>query len=184
MSVLPRGREWTVDDLRDLPDDGLRYELVDGVLLVSAAPSNLHQVVVGELHVLLRAACPADARVMLAPTDYQPTQRRSLQPDLLVARRADVGREPISAALLLAVEVLSPSTRSVDRLLKHGVYAESGVASYWVVDPLVPSVEVWRLEDGSYEAAGSATGDEELRVDEPFPVSLVPSALLDGMPPV
>jgi len=120
MTVMPRDHEWTVADLANTPDDGLRYELVDGVLLMSAAPSNVHQIVLGELYMVLRAACPADARVMLAPTDYQPTRRRSLQPDLLEARRTDVGSDPISAPLLLAVEVLSPSTRSVDLLLKRG----------------------------------------------------------------
>lgn len=169
----------TVEDLTGTPDDGLRYELVDGVLLVSSAPSNQHQIVLGELYVLLRAACPAQARVMLAPTDYQPTRRRSLQPDLLVARRADVGSEPISAPLLLAVEVLSPSTRSVDLLLRRGVYAESGVAAYWVVDPLEPSIQAWTLVDGDYVDAGRAVGDEALQLDQPFPILLRPSQLLD-----
>jgi Uma2 family endonuclease len=176
---MPRDHEWTVADLAGLPDDGLRYELVDGVLLVSPAPTNRHQIAVGELYLLLRAASPADVRVMLAPTDYQPTDRRSLQPDLLVARRTDVGDDPISAPLLLAVEVLSPSTRSVDLLLKHGVYAESGVASYWVVDPLVPSVRAWRLVDGAYVGAGAAEGDRGLVLHEPFPVRVVPQDLLD-----
>ena len=180
MSVMPRDHEWTVADLQQTPDDGLRYELVDGVLLVSPAPSNRHQIAVGELHVLLRAACPADARVMLAPTDCQPTDRRSLQPDLLVARRADVGEEPISAPLLPAVEVLSPSTRSVDLLLKSGVHAESGVAAYSVVDPAVPSMRAWRLVDGHYVEAGSAVGDEVLELSDPFPVLVVPVDLLDG----
>ncbi len=180
MSVMPRDHEWTVADLANTPDDGLRYELVDGVLLVSAAPSNVHQIVLGELHVVLRAACPADARVMLAPTDYQPTQRRSLQPDLLVARRADVGAEPISAPLLLAVEVLSPSTRSVDLLLKRGVYAESGVAGYWVVDPLEPSIQAWSLADGEWVDAGRAVGADVLTVEQPFPVRVCPVELLDS----
>ena len=180
MSVMPRDHEWTVDDLIGTPDDGMRYELVDGVLLVSAAPSNLHQVVVGELHVLLRAACPPEARVMLAPTAYEPTHRRSLQPDLLVALRRDVGARPISAPLLLAVEVLSPLTRSVDLLLKRGIFAESGVGAYLVVDPLVPSLQAWRLVDDSWVDAGSAIGDEVLRLEHPFTVELVPSALLDG----
>ena len=179
MTVMPRDHEWTVADLANTPDDGLRYELVDGVLLVSAAPSNMHQIVLGELYVLLRAACPADARVMLAPTDYQPTQRRSLQPDLLVARRSDVGTVPISAPLLLAVEVLSPSTRSVDLLLKRGVYAESGVAAYWVVDPLEPSIQAWTLLDGDWVDAGRVVGDDELALDVPFPVRVRPVALLD-----
>ena len=180
MTVMPRDREWTVDDLRDTPDDGLRYELVDGVLLVSAGPSNLHQIALGELHVLLRAAAPADCRVMLAPTDYQPTRRRSLQPDLLVARRADVGDRPITAPLVLAVEVVSPSTRSVDLLLKRGVYAESGVQAYWVVDPLVPSVQAWVLVDGAWVDAGRAEGEQELVIDEPFSVRLRPQDLLDA----
>ncbi len=88
MTVMPRDHEWTVADVANTPDDGLRYELVDGVRLVSSAPRNLHQIVLGELNDVLRAACPAGVRVMFAPTDYQPTLRRSLQPDLLVARRA------------------------------------------------------------------------------------------------
>ena len=116
---------------------------------------------------------------MLARTEYQPTDRRSLQPDLLVARRSDVGDDPIRAPLLLAVEVLSPSTRSVDLLLKHGVYAESGVASYWVVDPSVPSVRAWRLEDGAYVDVGAVEGGRALELHEPFPVRVVPQDLLD-----
>jgi Uma2 family endonuclease len=179
MTVMPRDREWTVADLANTPDDGLRYELVDGVLLVSAAPSNVHQIVLGELCALLRAACPAEARVLFAPTDYQPTSRRSLQPDLLVALRADVGAEAISAPLLLAAEVLSPSTRSVDLLLKRGVYAESGVSSYWVVDPLEPSIQAWDLLDGGYVDVGRARGDEVLSLTSPFPCQVRPSDLLD-----
>ena len=80
MTVMPRDREWTVDDLARTPDDGLRYELVDGVLLVSAAPSTMHQIVVVELVSLLRSCCPDEARALVAPTDYQPTRTRSLQP--------------------------------------------------------------------------------------------------------
>ena len=124
MTVMPRDHEWTVADLENTPDDGLRYELVDGVLLVSAAPSQVHQIV-------------------------------------------------------LAVEVLWPSTRSVDLLLKRGVYAESGVESYWVVDPLEPSIQAWTLADGEWVDAGRAVGDEELVLDVPFPVTVRPSALLD-----
>ena len=179
MTVMPRDHEWTVGDLVDLPDDGLRYELVDGVLLVSAAPSNIHQIVLGELYLRLRAACPPEARVMLAPTDYQPTRQRSLQPDLLVARRSDVGATPLSAPLLLAVEVLSPSTRSVDLLLKRGIYAECGVGAYWAVDPVEPAIQAWVLVDGGWVDAGHATGDEELVLSLPFEIRLRPAELLD-----
>ncbi len=179
MSVMPHDRAWTVADLADTPDDGFRYELCDGVLLVTSGPSNAHQIVVGELHLLLRAGCPREMRVMLAPTGYEPTDRRSFQPDLLVAWRADVTHAPISAPLLLAVEVLSPSTRSVDLVLKRAMYEESGVATYVVVDPLVPSVQAWALQDGHYAELGTATDDESLVLEAPFPIVLVPSRLLD-----
>src|SRR5947209_7363317 len=108
MTVLPRDHAWTVADLALLPDDGLRYELVDGTLLVSAAPSKLHQRSVLRLGVILDAACPTDLEVFLAPTDYQPTQTRSFQPDLLVVSRADPGQAAVTTQLALAVEVLSP----------------------------------------------------------------------------
>lgn len=178
MTVLPRDHPWTVADLALLPDDGLRYELVDGTLLVSAAPSKLHQRCVGNLHVLLRGACPPGLEVFLAPTDYQPTETRSLQPDLLVVSRDDPGPAAVTTPLALAVEVLSPSSRSVDLLLKRELYRQAGVASYWVVDPLVPSVEVWQLVDGAYGEPLVVSGDGVLELAEPFPVSLRPSSLL------
>ncbi len=178
MTVMPRGRDWTVADLADLPDDGLQYELADGVLLVSPAPRPRHQVVVGEMHLLLSAACPSELQVFLAPLDYQPTNRRSFQPDLLVVRRTDVGELNIVAPLLLAVEVLSPSTRSKDLLLKRGMYEQSGVASYWIVDPDEPSVTALELLDGCYVEVGRVVGDEVLALDLPYPVRLCPRALL------
>lgn len=148
MSVLPRDHDWTVADLELLPDDGLRYELVDGTLLVSAAPSKQHQRVLGNLYVLLRVACPPDLEVFLAPTDYQPTSTRSLQPDLLVVSRDDPGPGAVTTALALAVEVLSPSSRSIDLVLKRELYEQAGVRCYWVVDPEEPAVRAWVLEDG------------------------------------
>ena len=80
MTVMPRDHDWTVADLTDLPDDGLQYELADGMLLVSPAPRPRHQLVVGKLYLLLEAACPPELQVFLAPLDYQPTDRRSFQP--------------------------------------------------------------------------------------------------------
>ncbi len=117
--------------------------------------------------------------MLLAPLDFQPTNRRSLQPDLLVVRCSDVGETNIVAPLLLAVEVLSPSTRSKDLLLKRGLYEDSGVASYWMVDPAEPSVTALQLRDGRYVEVGCVTGDQVLALDLPFPVRLCPRALLD-----
>ena len=85
MAVMPRASDdWTVDDLEALPDDGLQYELLDGILLVTPAPIPIHQGALGELFVLLRAACPTHLKVFVAPLDWQPDRRTSLQPDVLV----------------------------------------------------------------------------------------------------
>jgi len=178
MPVIPRGGEWTVDDLAALPDDGLQYELADGVLLVTPAPRPLHQRVLGNVFVLLREGAPAECEVFVAPLDFQPTRHRSLQPDVLVARRSDVGELAITAPLLLAVEVLSPSTRSKDLLLKRGLYEQSGVAAYWVVDPDEPSVVAWELEDGRYVERARVQGEASAALTVPFAVSVCPADLL------
>lgn len=178
VTVLPRDGVWTLEDLAVLPDDGLRYELVDGTLLVSAAPSKLHQRAVGNLYVLLRAACPPELEVFLAPTDYQPTQTRSLQPDLLVVSRLDPGDGPVTMPLALAVEVISPSSRSIDSVLKRVLYEQAGVGQYWLVDPEEPMVAVWGLVDGRYSEVGTARSGRPLRVDGPLAVTVDIEALL------
>ena len=178
MPVMPREGDWTVDDLLDLPDDGLQYELADGVLLVTPAPRPRHQRVLGKLFILLSSAVPDDLEVFMAPLDFQPTRRRSLQPDLLVVRREDVGELNIQRPLLLAVEVLSPSTRAKDLLLKRGLYEDSGVSSYWIVDPEEPSVVVLELRDRYYEEVGRVTGQDLLTVERPFPLTITPGALV------
>ncbi len=180
MLVLPRDRDWTVDDLRALPDDGLQYELADGVLLVTPAPRWQHQRAARRVLRALEETCPPDLEVFFAPVDFQPDKRRSLQPDLLVVRREDLGvAAAIERPLLLAVEILSPSTRAKDLILKRELYASSGVSSYWVVDLDVPSVTAWQLRDAAYTDEVVATGEDELRVKAPYPIVVVPSSLLD-----
>lgn len=178
VTVLPRDHPWTVDDLADLPDDGLRYELVDGTLLVSAAPSKLHQRAVGNLYVLLREVCPPELEVFLAPTDYQPTRTRSLQPDLLVVSRDDPGDGAVTTPLALAVEVLSPSSRSIDRLLKRELYEQAGVVQYWLVDPDEPSVTVWSRTGGHFGTPALVVGDDRLHLDAPLRLVLHPADLV------
>ena len=185
MTAVPREREplpplgeWTVSDLVDQPDNGLRYELLDGQMLVTPAPAPMHQLVVGELFVLLRAASPPGYRALMAPVDWQPDPHTSLQPDLLVVAVDDIGDKNVSAPLALAVEVLSPSTRRTDRLLKRSRYEDGGVGAYWIVDPTGPSIEALVLVDGVYEREASATGDETVTIGHPFPVTLRPADLI------
>lgn len=179
MTVLPRtGKEWTVDDLVHLPDDGLQYELLDGLLLVTPAPTLLHQRVVARLHLLLATRVPPDVEVFFAPVDWRPDQRTSLQPDLLVVRQENVGVQNLTAPLVMAVEVLSPSTRRKDQLLKRTKYEESGVQSYWIVDPEEPSLHALDLVDGRYTTVARAAGAEVARLHSPFQLDVVPADLV------
>jgi Uma2 family endonuclease len=179
MPVMPReSRDWTVADLDRLPDDGLQYELLDGMLLVTPAPVPQHQRAAGRLYLRLGNACPPGLEAFFAPLDWRPDIHTSLQPDLLVVRDEDVEPKNIRKPLVLAVEVLSPSTRRKDLVLKRSKYEDVGVASYWVVDPEEPSVVVYELTDGRYVESGRASGSQELRVEAPFPLVITPSALV------
>jgi Uma2 family endonuclease len=91
--------EWTVDALETLPDNGLRYEILDGTLLVTPAPTPRHQAAILELAVQLRVACPPDHKVFVAPLDWQPDGRTSLEPDLMVVRRDRIGEKRGSPSL-------------------------------------------------------------------------------------
>lgn len=182
MSVMPRRGDWTVDDLDDLPDDGLRYELVDGVLLVSPAPSATHQRAVMQLFRLLDPAVPADLELFVAPFDFRPSRIRSVQPDLMVVDRADVQEDGVSRPPLLVVEVMSPGSRVTDRATKRLFYEESGVAAYWMVDPQAGSVTVLERDvAGTLVEVATAQGDDQLTLTHPFPVTLVPGTL--ALPP-
>jgi Uma2 family endonuclease len=176
--LMPPHREWTVADLESLPDDGLRYELLDGLLLVTPAPVLVHQRVLGNLYLALRAECSASLEVFLAPVDWQPDERTSLQPDLLVVRKKDVEIKNITAPLVLAIEILSPSTRQKDLLLKRYKYENAGVASYWVIDPDKPSFTALELINGSYQTTSQAVGNQTAEVKQPFLVRITPSELV------
>ena len=176
MTVMPRAGNWTADDLDDLPDDGLRYELVDGVLLVSPSPAVAHQVAVVNLLERLLQHVPSDLRVLTAPLDVRFSPVRQLQPDVLVVPR-EVPALKLDRRPLLVVEVLSASTRATDLTLKRHVFEQAGVPSYWLLDPEVPSLTVLELRDGAYAELAAAVGDEALTVERPFPVTLVPVEL-------
>jgi Uma2 family endonuclease len=184
MAVMPRVTDnWTVDDLDQLPDDGLRYELVDGMLLVSPAPTPIHQRAAARLFLALEAACPPGLEVFFAPLDWQPDRRNSLEPDLLVVAQEDIGEQLITAPLRLAVEVMSPSSRLRDTTLKFVKYAEGGVESYWIVDPSKPSIVAYDLRDGEYVEVAQAGGDDTVTLRQPYEVSIVPSALVAARGP-
>jgi Uma2 family endonuclease len=177
--ALPWGAALTEDDLASMPDDGHRYELLDGTLLVTPAPNEGHQTCVISLVVLLRGARQPSQKVLVAPFEVRLSRVTVLEPDLLVADKANMTPTRLEGAPLLAVEVLSPSTRRIDLGTKRLAYEAAGVPAYWLVDPEVPSLTVLELDAGRYVERATVTGDESFHATVPFAVTVVPARLLD-----
>lgn len=178
VTTTRRGEAFTRADLDAMPDDGRRHELIDGVLVVTPAPGLGHQRVIGELYTLLRQACPDGLEVLLSPFDVALSDDTVLEPDLLVARTRDFTLRDLPVPPLLAVEVLSPSTRRVDQTLKRARLEAAGCPSYWLVDPHQPSLVALELLEGAYVEVAHVVGEETWRAARPFDVEVQPSALV------
>lgn len=177
MTLTAAGRPMTRSELDALPDDGRRHELIDGVLVVTPAPRPRHQALLGNLYRVLHQACPEALRVYFAPLDVVLADDTIVQPDLLVAPLGQFTDKELPGAPLLAVEVLSPSTRLIDLQLKLARYEAAGCAAYWVLDPEAPSLRVWELQEGAYVEVASVTGEETFHAGLPFVVDLTPAEL-------
>ena len=181
MVAMTHGSPYTYDDLQGMPDDGHRYEILDGALLVTPAPGAAHQVCVFAVGRLLHQYRRSGDVVMIAPFDYVVSPSTVLEPDVLVARREDLGPANLPRTPLLVVEVLSPSTGRVDRTAKRLAYEEAGVPAYWLVDPTVPSVTVLELVAGSYQEIAVVVGESSFEATLPFTVPITPARLLDDL---
>lgn len=146
---------------------------------MSPAPGLPHRRVAFRLARVLDDACPDELEVVIAPFVVRPDDSNELQPDVLVASRSDLTDKNLPKAPVLVVEVFSPNSRLVDANLKRAAYARMGVPSYWLIDPVKPSVTVLELgEDGDYRKIAHLEGDEVLTVDAPFPVRFSPAQLV------
>ena len=149
-------RYWTAEDLRALPEDGMRYECIDGALLVTPSPRPVHQRAVVEILCQVRPFVAANrlGECMSSPADVELVPGALLQPDLFVARSHDGSRirdwREI-AGLVLAIEVLSPSSARTDRGVKRAIYQRARVDEYWIVDLDARLIERWRPQDRSPE---------------------------------
>lgn len=170
-------RLWTVDEVRALPDDGMRYEVVDGQLLVTPAPSWTHGEAVQELqyrlHAWLRKV--GIGHVKVAPADVVLGPRTLVQPDLFVVplvngRRPDDWTE--AGRMLLAVEVLSPGTARRDRIVKRELYQRTHVPEYWIVDVDTRAVERWRANELRAELLAERIEWRPEGVEEPLIIDL------------
>lgn len=162
----PPAGAWTYEDYARLPDNGFRYEVIDGGLLMSPAPLMGHQMISAALLAALRSHVRRHrlGLVVAAPVDVQLGDRATpVQPDLVFVARerlAIVGRERIEGPPDLVVEILSPATAARDRGLKFDLYAASGVREYWLVDPDELSLEVYVLRGRAYAPLGLYRPDE------------------------
>ena len=143
---------WTAEMVRALPDDGQRYEVLDGALFVSPAPSAIHQRAVFRLASILDEYTNAHGvgETMISPADIQLSEQRVLQPDVFVVPTNDGGlirswRE--ITTLVLSVEVISQATERADRVEKRIILQEERIPEYWIVDVDQRLVERWRPDD-------------------------------------
>jgi Uma2 family endonuclease len=183
MPVQIGGERYTRADLEHMPDDGRRYELIDGVLVVSSAPGKVHQRAALAMAVLLREACPSGFEVFMAPFAVALAEDTELQPDLVVARGEDLTEKELLGAPALAVEVLSNSTKLLDLNVKKERLRRAGAPAYWVVDPVVRPAEArliaWELDaGGAYQQVADVSGEQVFEAKLPFPVRLVPADLV------
>ena len=176
--VMPASQtDWTVEMVHALPDDGNRYEVIDGELLVSPAPSYLHQRALAKLYLLLASyAESVGLDALFAPFAITFTPRREVQPDLVAwpLRREEPTPTFVQlGSLTLAVEILSPSTARVDRHKKRDLYQSQGVAEYWIVDVANRMIERWRPNDDEPEVLLAAMQWQPLPGRDPLAIDLV-----------
>ena len=173
----PGQGRWTYKDYAALPDDGRRYEIVDGVLYMTPAPNEAHQTTVGRLfrYLAVQVEDTGRGRVYIAPFDVELARDVVVQPDVVVVLNENL--EKITASRIigapdLVVEVASPGTMGHDRTRKLQAYARARVPEYWIADPWSRTVEVFTLDINSYSSLGVYEGMETLptKVIPGFPV--------------
>ena len=174
MSDLPPADGWTVDDLDDLAEDGVRRELLDGALLVSPSLTDIHQIIAMRLGVALEESCPAEFQVTQG-VEIRINSHRAFIPDVLVATDEAARRRSrlyLPHEVVLAVEIVSPTSVSMDRITKPALYAAAGIPYYWRVET-GDGIEVHAYkiaEREVYRPVGSF--DVEIDTVEPWPIKL------------
>ena len=177
MTTTPITIKLTYEDYVYFPEDGKRHELIDGEHFVTPVPLTKHQRISVNLAAAIHHHCQRTkgGRVFSAPMDVIFTETDVVQPDILYIakdREHIITRENIQGAPDLIVEILSNSTRRRDERLKRNLYEQHGVKEYWIVDPELDSVKLFRLHEGRYDTP------QELTTEQPHATLTTP--LLPG----
>jgi Uma2 family endonuclease len=173
----PQASKLTYEDYVTLPNDGRRYEILDGELAVSPSPRMLHQRVLLALGVAIHewAMSRGLGEVFIAPVDVILDRTTVVVPDLVfvsIARASIVTERAIEGAPDFLVEILSDSTARHDRGAKMKLYAQYGVSRYWIVDADARALEIYALRDGAYEQIGMHRGADRVVCDVPAGLEL------------
>ena len=155
----------TYDDLLKMPDDGKRYEIIDGELFVNASPVVRHQRIVGNLYFVLRSWLEehGGGEVFGSPVDVVFDPENVTVPDLIVIksdRASFLGEKNMQGPPNLVIEVLSPSTRRLDERLKRKTYDRFGVDEYWIVDPELEVVKIYRRTAAAFQLVAEIDAEE------------------------
>ena len=168
MVAMALANSLSLADLEAMPDDGRRYELIGGAIVMTPAPGPEHQRVSRRLVALLEAAMPPGHEVFDAPIDLDLHGGQRVQPDVVVVPTASIGGKRLSLPALLVVEIVSAGSTTHDTVTKRAVYAAAGIPAYWIVDPDRGIVTALRLDDtGTYQ-----TDAEGPNVHLDWPVSV------------
>jgi Uma2 family endonuclease len=167
--IWPEQGDWTYEDYLKLPDDGRRYEIIEGVLYVTNAPNLDHQFTVMEIAFQLKRFVSASklGYVLTAPFEIHLSKRtRPVQPDVMFIRTErwpQPGTKFFDGAPDLIVEVLSGSTSRTDQFIKFNAYEQAGVSEYWIANPKTRSVQLFTLSGQEYALVGEFVGEEMIQ---------------------
>lgn len=157
----------TIEDLEAMPDDGRRYELIGGAIVMTPSPSVPHQRVSHRLQRLLADAWP-DMEVFSAPLDVDLPGNQRVEPDLVVVEKGRTGPR-LDLPVALVVEIVSPGSVTNDRVTKRATYADAGIPHYWLVEPDEGRITCLVLEGDQYRV--DAEGPE-IEVEHPVRLRL------------
>ncbi|MCL1997071.1 MAG: Uma2 family endonuclease [Defluviitaleaceae bacterium] len=170
----PKQQKQTYTDYASWKDDGNRYELIDGAPHMMAAPGILHQSIqINISSIIWHYLRGKDCVVLSSPLDvrlnYNDGDDTVVQPDIaIICDKSKIAQEGIRGVPDMVVEIISPGSAKMDRIIKYKKYESAGVKEYWIVNPTDQTVETYTLEQGSYQKCVYAGSDS------------VPIGILDG----
>jgi len=164
MARTKQAGAWTYEDLFALPDDGKRYEIIEGELYEMPAPGSAHALaIMNLLQMLFPSVAKFGGQLLTAPLDVFFAGANPVQPDILVILPGSLARvvpRGVEGPPDLLIEVISPSNRVHDVFTKRALYARAGIREYWIVDPEARTLDILTLDRDAFHLAVKAAGSE------------------------